>query len=178
MTQYTLCSAVRFESSKPGRTGWDKGCHVDLGIFRDALLCFRPLWAQSIKEKYVSGLDYLHNPSDHPAARHPAQPSLNRRQSWVVADRVWAKGAGEEKGKWRWSKTGSGVDKRADGGAEVWTHQGRRQKSINKRRQKRLNHFQKVANGLERPCDVTKIYHLDMSTCHSLNCGTSTFRSI
>lgn len=58
-----------------------------LGLFFSCV--FRPLWVQCIKEKYVSGLDYRHNPSDHPAARHPAQPSLNRRLRWEVEDWVW-----------------------------------------------------------------------------------------
>lgn len=41
VTQYELCSADGLESSKPGRTGRDKGCHVDLGIFRTVLLLFQ-----------------------------------------------------------------------------------------------------------------------------------------
>lgn len=112
VTQYILCSG--FESSKPGRTGWDKGWHVDLGIFRTVLLlCFRPLWEQCIKGKYVSWLDYRHNPSDHPAARHPAQPSLNRQLRWEVEDWVWTdrpagkRETGAESGGWRWSGWGN-----------------------------------------------------------------------
>lgn len=38
VTQYMLCSVNGFESSKPGRTGGDKGCHVDLGIFGTCLV--------------------------------------------------------------------------------------------------------------------------------------------
>ena len=41
VTQYELCSVNGFESSKPGRTGRDKGCHVDLGIFRTVLPLFQ-----------------------------------------------------------------------------------------------------------------------------------------
>lgn len=93
VTQYMLCSAKLSESSKPGRTRRDKGCHVDLGIFRTVLLLwFRSLWVRCIKGKYVSGLDYRHNPSDDPAARHPAQPTLNRRLRWEVEDCVWTDG--------------------------------------------------------------------------------------
>lgn len=78
VTQDMLCSAEGFESSKPGRTGRDNGAMWIWG-----LLDCSPVFQTSVRAvqnvKCVSGLDYRHNPSDHPAARHPAQPSLNRQ---------------------------------------------------------------------------------------------------
>ncbi len=145
VTQYMLCSGKRFESSKPGRTGRDKGCHVDLGIFRTVLLlCFRPLWVRCIKGKYVSGLDYRHNPSDHPATRHPAQPSLNRRLRWEVEDWVWA----DRRAGKRETEAKRGVEEEwMDEQTEEWKCE--RVKAWAKdKRQKRtdrngLNHFQR-----------------------------------
>lgn len=77
--------------SQVGQDGTKGGCHMDLGIFRSVLLlCFRPLWVRQHKGEVCqrTGLSSI-NPSDHPAARHPAQPSLNRRLRWEVEDWVW-----------------------------------------------------------------------------------------
>lgn len=121
VTQYMLCLAKGFESSKPGRTGQDKGCRVDLGFLGPFFSCVSDLCeCGRIKGKYVSGLDYHHNPSDHPTACHPAQPSLNRRLRREVQDWVWTdgpagkreteaerlvavvEGMGEQTEEWKW----------------------------------------------------------------------------